>query len=30
MILEIVDLGVGPLPKPEGGRCCYWIRGDYT
>ena len=29
MILEIVDPGVGPLPGPEGGRCCWWIRMDY-
>ena len=29
MILEIVDPGVGPLPGPEGGRCCYWIRSAY-
>ena len=32
MILEIVDPGRkswGPLPGPEGGRCCYWIRGSY-
>lgn len=30
MILEIVDPGVGPLPGPEGSRCCYWIRNDYA
>jgi len=29
MILEIIDSGIGPLPGPEGGRCCYWIRGAY-
>jgi hypothetical protein len=29
MILEIVDPGVGPLPGPEGGRCCFWIRSSY-
>jgi hypothetical protein len=29
MILEIIDPGVGPLPGPEGGRCCWWIRGAY-
>jgi len=29
MILEIVDPGVGPLPGPEGARCCWWIRGSY-
>jgi len=29
MILEIVDQGIGPLPGPEGSRCCYWIRGSY-
>jgi len=26
MILEIIDIGG---PKPEGGRCCYWIAGAY-
>jgi hypothetical protein len=30
MILEIVDSGVGPLPGPEGNRCCAWIRGSYA
>ena len=29
MILEIIDSGIGPNPGPEGGRCCFWIRGSY-
>jgi hypothetical protein len=29
MILEIIDIGIGPKPGPEGSRCCWWIRGSY-
>jgi len=29
MILEIIDIGIGPNPGPEGSRCCWWIRGAY-